>query len=276
MSMCYNRLMEKLKVLFQKATQPQSTDDEQAHRENMVRTVLVMVVLTLIPLTLIVAISFIAGVFPAQPLIMVVSIDAAIAVCSFLVSRSHWQVAGNLIILSFFILAAYGSFINGLMTTLVLTYAVVVLLVSMFDGGKASWFVLAASILTHSLLGAFRDQKPINAMLVSMVVTAFCLTGVALLQWLATRLLRTALADERSAKKKMSQEIEERKQLELQLHFWGMHDAMTGLYNRFYFEAELERLQFSRLFPISIIMVDVDSLKHINDNFGHAFGDMLL
>jgi diguanylate cyclase (GGDEF)-like protein len=268
--------MDKIVAFFKKVIQPRSANDEQMHREQMVRSVLLMVALTLIPLTLIVTASFFAGIFPIRPMIMVIAIDAAIALCWFLVSRLLWQVAGNLIILSFFLLAAYGSFVNGIMTTLVLSYAIVVLLVSMFNGGNASWFVLAASILTHSLLGAFHDRNPINDMLVSMVVTAFCLTGIALLQWLATRLLRTALAEERSIKEEMSKEIEERKQLELQLQFWGMHDAMTGLYNRFYFEAELERLQVSRLHPISIMMADLDSLKHINDRFGHAFGDLLL
>jgi diguanylate cyclase (GGDEF)-like protein len=38
----------------------------------------------------------------------------------------------------------------------------------------------------------------------------------------------------------------------------------------------LERLQVSRQHPISIMMADLDSLKHINDHYGHAFGDLLL
>jgi len=240
----------------------------------MVRIVLMMVVSMLVPMTVLVMVFRLAGAFSSQPLYMALGMDVGIAICCILVSRGHWLIAGYLTACSFFILAAAGSYLNGHNTTVVLTYAIVVLLVSMFSGGRASWLVVAASVLTHSILGAFHD--PANSLLVSAVVTGFTLTGIALLQWLAIRLLRTALAEERSAKEKMSSEIEERKQLEMQLHFWGLHDAMTGLYNRFFFEAELERLQYSRQYPISIMMADLDSLKHINDHFGHAFGDLLL
>ena len=53
-------------------------------------------------------------------------------------------------------------------------------------------------------------------------------------------------------------------------------DAMTGLYNRRFFEAEMERLDRGRRFPVSIIMVDVDSLKMVNDTLGHEAGDRLI
>jgi diguanylate cyclase (GGDEF)-like protein len=55
-----------------------------------------------------------------------------------------------------------------------------------------------------------------------------------------------------------------------------MHDILTGLYNRQYFETEVERLQRSRLFPVSILVMDVDGLKWVNDHRGHSAGDELL
>jgi diguanylate cyclase (GGDEF)-like protein len=54
------------------------------------------------------------------------------------------------------------------------------------------------------------------------------------------------------------------------------HDTLTGIYNRLFFETELKRLDSSRQFPISIIMTDLDNLKHVNDAFGHRAGDQLL
>lgn len=54
------------------------------------------------------------------------------------------------------------------------------------------------------------------------------------------------------------------------------HDPLTGLFNRLFFDTELQRLENSRQFPISIIMSDVDNLKEINDAYGHASGDQLL
>jgi diguanylate cyclase (GGDEF)-like protein len=66
------------------------------------------------------------------------------------------------------------------------------------------------------------------------------------------------------------------KALQEKLQYMSMHDALTGLYNRAYFEEELSRLDKSRQFPISLIMVDVNWLKHTNDVLGHLAGDELL
>lgn len=66
------------------------------------------------------------------------------------------------------------------------------------------------------------------------------------------------------------------KEMQEKLQFMSMHDALTGLYNRAYFEEELARLDKSRRFPISLIIVDVNWLKHTNDVLGHYAGDELL
>lgn len=71
-------------------------------------------------------------------------------------------------------------------------------------------------------------------------------------------------------------DITERKRMEQQLWYMSMHDGLTGLYNRAYFEEELARLERGRLFPVSVVMADVDRLKEINDTYGHAAGDMVL
>ena len=68
----------------------------------------------------------------------------------------------------------------------------------------------------------------------------------------------------------------ERKQSDERLKYLSTHDVLTGLFNRNFFEAELERLQNSRQFPISILVADVDNLKQINDQRGHVAGDNLL
>ncbi len=60
------------------------------------------------------------------------------------------------------------------------------------------------------------------------------------------------------------------------LVFMSIHDPMTGLYNRFYADSEITRLKGSRKFPLSIIVVDIDGLKTVNDTNGHAEGDMLI
>ena len=71
-------------------------------------------------------------------------------------------------------------------------------------------------------------------------------------------------------------DISERKRSEERLKYISMHDILTGLYNRTYFEEELQRLERGRVFPIGIIMTDVDGLKSVNDRQGHSAGDALL
>lgn len=71
-------------------------------------------------------------------------------------------------------------------------------------------------------------------------------------------------------------DITERKQTEEKLRYMSTHDPLTGLYNRGYFQEELERLELGRQFPVSIVVSDIDKLKYVNDTLGHAEGDDLI
>lgn len=71
-------------------------------------------------------------------------------------------------------------------------------------------------------------------------------------------------------------DITERKNMEDQLRHLSLHDVLTGLYNRAYFEEEMRRLESGRYNPVGIILCDVDGLKMVNDTLGHESGDCLL
>jgi diguanylate cyclase (GGDEF)-like protein/PAS domain S-box-containing protein len=71
-------------------------------------------------------------------------------------------------------------------------------------------------------------------------------------------------------------DITERKQMEERLREASFHDALTGLYNRAFFEEEIGRLERSQRYVVSVILADVDGLKQINDQRGHQAGDELL
>ncbi|MBU1661049.1 MAG: diguanylate cyclase [Chloroflexi bacterium] len=71
-------------------------------------------------------------------------------------------------------------------------------------------------------------------------------------------------------------DITHQKQAEKKLVYLSTHDALTGLYNRAFFDEEMARLERGRKFPISIVMADLDDLKVTNDREGHATGDELL
>lgn len=71
-------------------------------------------------------------------------------------------------------------------------------------------------------------------------------------------------------------DVTEKRNMERELKFLTYRDKLTGLYNRRYFEEEIERLDVARNIPLSIIVGDVNGLKLINDAFGHIPGDNLL
>lgn len=68
----------------------------------------------------------------------------------------------------------------------------------------------------------------------------------------------------------------QRKQSEDKLRYISLHDTLTGLYNRAYFEEEIGHLEQSGRYPVGVIMVDLDGLKTVNDQLGHQAGDQML
>lgn len=74
----------------------------------------------------------------------------------------------------------------------------------------------------------------------------------------------------------ISRDITERKKSDEKLKYRSTHDSQTDLYNRAYFDAELERIASGRQFPVSFIVADLDGLKRVNDTLGHEAGDQLI
>lgn len=75
-------------------------------------------------------------------------------------------------------------------------------------------------------------------------------------------------------------DITERKAYLHSLKYQAEHDALTGLYNRRYFQAELDRLTMPdnrRVGALHTVMfMDLDNFKYVNDEFGHSDGDQVL
>ena len=53
-------------------------------------------------------------------------------------------------------------------------------------------------------------------------------------------------------------------------------DALTSLKNRNYLNASIERWDSSDVYPQTIIIVDLNNVAYINDNYGHTEGDEVI
>ncbi len=64
-----------------------------------------------------------------------------------------------------------------------------------------------------------------------------------------------------------------------QLQHQAEHDGLTGVYNRSYFQKSIASYFAASKHSgshLSCILIDLDFFKKVNDNFGHAFGDLVL
>ena len=75
------------------------------------------------------------------------------------------------------------------------------------------------------------------------------------------------------------EDITERKALEERLAHQAFHDSLTGLANRTLFADRLEHALARterQEDAISLVFLDIDDFKHVNDSLGHREGDLLL
>ncbi len=71
-----------------------------------------------------------------------------------------------------------------------------------------------------------------------------------------------------------SEQYEKILKSEQELRYSGTHDALTQLYNRTYINEIIESQTLPP--PFTVFMFDIDRLKYVNDNYGHAEGDKLI
>jgi diguanylate cyclase (GGDEF)-like protein/PAS domain S-box-containing protein len=83
----------------------------------------------------------------------------------------------------------------------------------------------------------------------------------------------------RETNRQLHARIEEIGRLQVALQELAVRDSLTGLYNRRYLDETLER-EVSRARregnPLSLVMMDIDHFKKVNDTYGHQVGDEAL
>ena len=83
----------------------------------------------------------------------------------------------------------------------------------------------------------------------------------------------------RETNRQLHARIDEIGRLQVALQELAVRDSLTGLYNRRYMDETLER-EVSRARregnPLSLVMLDIDYFKRVNDTYGHQVGDEVL
>jgi diguanylate cyclase (GGDEF)-like protein len=99
------------------------------------------------------------------------------------------------------------------------------------------------------------------------------------IQKAAAEALEKAHAELADSNALLRAEIEKRRSVEAELRILSESDSLTGAYNRRkFFELLANETSKVRRFvrPLSIIMFDLDHFKRVNDQSGHAVGDLVL
>lgn len=80
-----------------------------------------------------------------------------------------------------------------------------------------------------------------------------------------------------STNERLKTNIKELSRLKNELQQQANHDGLTGLFNRRYWEQHAS-LAYHDVDhgPTSLLMIDIDQFKQINDSFGHSLGDDIL
>ena len=144
------------------------------------------------------------------------------------------------------------------------------------------YFASATLVSTVFGLGPFADRQPNEALIINQLIVGTVAT-VCLYLSAARGEARAYLARLEEANRDLEQRVEERtRELDEALRVaetLATTDALTGIANRRRFfeigEYELERVKRYEN-TSSLLMLDIDHFKVVNDSYGHAFGDKVL
>jgi diguanylate cyclase (GGDEF)-like protein/PAS domain S-box-containing protein len=131
---------------------------------------------------------------------------------------------------------------------------------------------------TSILLTSGGDQRQISWDLIALHDTAGRVIGMTAIGDDITERI-CAENNLKAANKALETRLAEIEGLQSTLREQAFRDSLTGLYNRRYLDETVDRelARASRdIYPVSILMIDIDHFKEFNDTYGHKTGDYVL
>lgn len=167
--------------------------------------------------------------------------------------------------------------------------AIVILLIAIGEFLALSFLIIRpVSIISRSLnnsvdeSGKINEEIPINSNdEFGLLAQQFNALRSRLNQSNEALQFKIDLADTKlmESNKQLMSQSEELKKMNEELHCLSITDSLTGLYNRRYFEDLMEKetsVVDCHGGIYSVLLVDIDHFKSINDTYGHPEGDIVL
>ena len=230
--------MDRFQRLWHNLTDPLASDPDSALREHMTRVVLLMQGIALIVFTIPIIVGWIAGAFPLEAVLIMLSLLVPTVAGFWLAYRGGWHFARHFPAIMFFSIGLYFSYLVPMGMTPLLMFILAVMLTSILQGLRAYWLVLGFSLLAYFAIGAGRSLEPIQMIIEAMIIVGGSFTGIALLQWFtisqfqkALQNLHTEIAEREKADEELKQysyKLEEMVEDRIQ----DLHDAQKELVRR--------------------------------------------
>ena len=222
----------------------------------------------------VIGIAFISG---DKTLIIIILVGELLLLAPFfLLYRGHLRLSSFLLVLLIVIVMTVSAVMGqGIHDVAIMTYPVAIFFANLvlqrrdFFWLSSLVFLAVGGLGVGEALGWFipKAYNPLGSV-------DFIIAEVILL---VAIMIADSLAENiRKSMHLAQKEIALRKKTQEKLRHLNIHDELTGIYNRSFFDEVLMLLEQSKEYPVSIIFADLDNLKEVNDKNGHIVGDALL